>query len=231
MILMNHAMMGAAGYQAASTPSGDQFFWTPDAADAGGLPSNLEFDWPVDVDTAAEINVRVEDGFPWNGSPCLHFSFGNNTFAFVRLLSINGVGIPEAEEIELCVNSFYFSSFNNNALAIKMQPSTQTGYCFHHRLGHLRTVGPGRTWSELGTTIENSRPSMYRLRASNTEQKAKAWLDGDLEPAAWGVEFAHTAFPGPGSPGVFNPFGSIGYLQIRSLGIGLNGAPAPMEPI
>ena len=226
MILMNHAMMGAAGYQAAA--GGDQLFWTPDAADVGGPPSDITFDWPVGAPSAT-VEVAIESQGDWPSQPFLRLKFGSNSFAFLRLLSIGGASVPESDEIEIYAQASYFSIFSSHSIAVKIQPGTQTGYNFRPAESSFNAVGPGRTFSSLGTLTEG-RPIAYRLRAGNTEQKAKAWTIGDPEPA-WEVESTHTAFPGPGSPGFLNLYTNTGDIKIGALGIGLNGASAPMEPI
>jgi hypothetical protein len=69
-----------------------------------------------------------------------------------------------------------------------------------------------------------------RFRVVGTTIQAKAWRDIDPEPTTWGLTVEDSSIAGPGWVGVVSSY-SNAYKYWDTFGVGLNGDPAPTEPV
>ena len=247
MILMANAMMGAAGYQAAA--GGDQIFWTPKAEDIGGQPSDLVYSTPfvpgLEVSVVNLGDVLSANGWPTPGGTttadtALQLSSDSDARRVMRIDELLGVDLSGQSDIEVFM-SFVLqgryvgsggpgvrvsgSAGSENGAFAQLRRSSETERLNRYDNGAF----------SLHLSID--RPIDYakkhaRIRAEGAALRIQAWDHDEQEPATL-REYIDTS-PLPSGGVGFLKFGgdsSFPYIWIFSIGIGLNGAVAPTEPI
>ena len=245
MILMANAMMGAAGYAAAG---GDQLFWTPKAEDIDGQPSDLVYSTPF-----AELSVSVANlgdslsagGFSTpNGATTadtvLQLSSGSSARRLMRIDELLGVDLSGQSDIEVFMSfvlqgmyvgnggpgvRFSGSAGSENGAYAQLIRSSNTDRLFRYDNGafsHHLVVSRDVNYAKKHA----------RIRAEGAALRINSWNYDESEPATLREYIDPSPLPSGGVG--FLKFGgnsTFPHIWIFSIGIGLNGAVAPTEPI
>ena len=243
MILMNHAMMGAAGYQAAA--GGDQLFWMPKEEDIGGQPSDLVYSTPfVPGLEVSVVNLGDAPGSTPPGATTtdtvLQLSSNTDARRLMRIDELLGVDLSGQSDIEVFMSfvlpgarvgnggpgvRFSGSAGSENGAYIQLSRDNNTDLLNRYDNGafslHL----------SVSRAIDYAKKHA-RIRAEGAALRIQAWDHDEQEPATLREYIDPSPLPS-GGVGFLKLGGdsSFPYVWIFSIGIGLNGAVAPTEPI
>ena len=225
MILMANAMMGAAGYQAASTPSGDQFFLSAADYTIGDGIAQLPLLNPTGITASV-----IDDG----GKNAIRLSRTSSGRCTVEI----DCGLALAGECELYLKQrgvgnadYHFMMFSNG-----LTGSDATGITVCNAggtVGNYRIARITPTFSALASMnyadwgIEHR--TLFRTNGNNSHD-VFLWTGAGSVPASpflsdtTAVGMADTSL-------VYLSAARDSECYLYELGLGVNGAPAPMEPI
>ena len=247
MILMNHAMMGAAGYRAAA--GGDQIFWTPKAEDIGGQPSDLVYSTPFAPGLEVSV-VNLGDVLSANGwsvpngattaDTALQLSSTSDARRLMRIDELLGVDLSGQSDIEVFM-SFVLpgSHVGSGGPGVRFSGSAGSENGAYAQLirgsntDRLNRYDNGASSLHLSVSRAVSYAKKHaRIRAEGAALRINSWNYDESEPATLREYIDPSPLPSGGVG--FLKFGGDSnhpYVWIFSIGIGLNGAVAPTEPI
>ena len=247
MILMANAMMGAAGYQAAA--GGDQLFWTPKAEDIGGQPSDLVYSTPfvsgLEVSVVNLGDVLSAGGWSTPGGTttadtALQLSSTSDARRLMRIDELLGVDLSGQSDIEVFMSVVFLGlGVGSGGPGVRFSGSagSENGAFIQLRLNsnvdRLARYGNGAFSSHLNVSRAVDHAKKHaRIRAEGAALRIQTWDHDEQEPATLREYIDPSPLPSGGVG--FLKFGGAGshpHVWIFSIGIGLNGAVAPTEPI
>ena len=247
MILMNHAMMGAAGYRAAA--GGDQLFWMPKEEDIDGQPSDLVYSTPfvsgLEVSVVNLGDVLSAGGWPTpdgttTADTALQLSSTSNARRLMRIDELLGADLSGQSDIDVFMSFVLLGPYTGNAgpgVRFSGSAGSENGAFAQLRRSsdtdRLNRYDNGAFSLHLSVSraIDYAKKHV-RIRAEGAALRIQAWDHDEQEPATLREYIDPSPLPSGGVG--FLKFGGdsdLPHVWIFSIGIGLNGAVAPTEPI
>ena len=237
MILMNHAMMGAAG-QVAGGAGGQQFFYDFESDALGAIPSYLTRRWePSDEEDGVIERSTVSDLSAAFGNQVFRYSAPGNSYQR-SVYEFNEAYGTEADKIQALV---YKNNSNRSIPLLVLRGSGEgspTGYLALIRsdtanFAIRKAVAGAETTLATGTMGWGSAPRVVAFSATmaggHLELEFSQYNPDNLSDSTT-ITYTDTDPLPVGFVGI----GAMEYstnFYWGHVGIGLNGASAPMEPI
>lgn len=204
-----------------------QHFWTPPANEVGSPPSNITIE-------RGNVAATVRD----SGSETYVEFASTGSFAQWRaeVSELSGVPTDQLVDFEVVKEVTQILSTDlyvaGRAIMLPDRNSVGGGIELYGNDGSaLQTYDVGGGWKYLDSPSQPAPGDRYylRLRVIGTSARMKWWLKGDPEPANWLLE-TDDYFRNDMQPGDLVFYGYVNReWHLFSMGLGLNGAEAPLS--
>ena len=232
------SVTASTDFFAGEAPEPRQLFWQPDPSDLGSAPSNFFVPYG-----GAELEVK-QDG---DGEYYLEISgtVSGTERSPILINSINGVDLSSVLDVEMWSNIKTVEDDSggggtDHRHMFRYSGSTiESTACYYH--GWQSTFNRVRVsyWiNNSGTNLESLGNNLMgpgahvflRSRIDGETLTTKNWVAPEEEPEDWVIEVTDSTISEPGGLGFWRENGPFPQ-RIYGIGIGINGAEAPSEPI